>query len=82
MAPKRQSSVDDIKRRLAYYKNVRDYARGVVDRTEENMQGIQHDTDDFSKDFDAIRKKNKSLLDKADRRVEREEKRLENADRT
>jgi predicted nucleic acid-binding Zn-ribbon protein len=82
MSAKHSSSIENIERRLRYFTRVRDYAQSLVDNMERNLQSIEAHTGDFKREFASIRKKNESLLDKANRRVAREYKRLMDAQGT
>ena len=65
--------------RTKYYQSVREHTLAVVQRAEEAVQQLKGLGDDFSAVFEKTSKRHSALLDKVVKRVERDQKKLENS---
>jgi gas vesicle protein len=65
--------------RAKYYQSVREHTLAVVHRAEEAVQQLKGLGDDFSAVFEKTSKRHSALLDKVVKRVERDQKKLEDS---
>ena len=65
--------------RTKYYQSVREHTLAVVQRAEEAVQQLKVLGDDISAVFEKTSKRHSALLDKVVKRVERDQKKLEDS---
>lgn len=68
--------VKDTQKRVKYYEAVRDYAQDLLSHAEAGMKNVAALGDELASEFAKLQKRQRSLLDKASRRMERELKKV------
>ena len=66
-------------RRIAYYEAVRKHTLGIIAQTEKSIQKLEAMGDEFADVFAKTRKRHQSLLDKIDKRIANEIKKITDA---